>query len=91
MKLTHKQALEILGCKAGISFDEVKKAYRAASSKYHPDRNVAGLEMMQLVNAAWSALSDYDASVEIETDDDEINLGAVVIGVIFMFLVIHHF
>jgi len=59
MKMKHKEALHILGLNQLATFECVKKAYRVACSKYHPDRNPAGLEMMKLVNAAWMALSDY--------------------------------
>jgi hypothetical protein len=74
MKMQHKEALKILGLKNGVSFEEIKNAYRKASMTYHPDRNPAGLEMMKLVNAAWNALSDYVADSVIDNDDD-INLG----------------
>jgi hypothetical protein len=59
MKLTHKDALNILGLNAQATQDEIKAAYRKACSQYHPDRNAAGLEMMQLINVAYEALQDY--------------------------------
>jgi len=59
MKLSHKDALAILGANVEMSFVEIKVCYRRASARFHPDRNPAGLEMMKLVNAAWQALSDY--------------------------------
>lgn len=61
MKLNHKDALGILDLPTQCTFEDIKKAYRIACSKYHPDRNPAGLEMMKLVNAAYQALSDYQA------------------------------
>jgi len=78
MKLRHNEALKILGLGINVAFAEIKKAYRLASSKYHPDRNPAGLEMMKLVNAAWAALSDYvpgNDKVEAEAPDlgEELN------------------
>src|SRR5690606_4713340 len=33
-------------------------------SKYHPDRNPAGLEMMQAVNLAYETLKDFDGALE---------------------------
>lgn len=60
MKMNHKDALNILGLPMAVNFVEIKAAYRAACSKYHPDRNPAGLEMMKLVNSAVEALKDYD-------------------------------
>lgn len=41
-----KDALSILGCSAAANQDAIKAAYRKACIKYHPDRNPAGLEMM---------------------------------------------
>jgi hypothetical protein len=76
MKLSHKDALKILGLGINLAFEDIKLAYRKACSKYHPDRNAAGLEMMKLVNAAWQALSDYMPGNEVEeaTDlGDELN------------------
>jgi hypothetical protein len=67
MKLTHKDALNILGLNAQATQDEIKAAYRKACSQYHPDRNPAGLEMMQLINVAYEALQDYTGE-EIEQE-----------------------
>lgn len=75
MKMKHSEALAILGLKAGVSFDEIKAAYRAACSKYHPDRNPAGLEMMKLVNGAWQSLSDYVQGDSVNADESESNFG----------------
>ncbi|MGM0681604.1 MAG: DnaJ domain-containing protein, partial [Thermodesulfobacteriota bacterium] len=52
---------EILGLKPGVSFEEIKKAYRKLSLKYHPDK-VSGLgeefkniaeEKMKEINGAY--------------------------------------
>lgn len=59
MKMSHKDALKILALPSTAVFDDIKTAYRRACMTYHPDRNPAGLEMMKLVNAAWSCLSDF--------------------------------
>ena len=76
MKLSHKDALNILALQRGVSYEDIKLAYRKACSTYHPDRNAAGLEMMKLINAAYQALSDYVASDTYENDDtDDISLG----------------
>lgn len=75
MKLSHKDALSILGLGLKVSFDEIKQAYRVACSKYHPDRNPAGLEMMKLVNAAWAALSDYKADMSAIDEAEGLDLG----------------
>ena len=41
-----------------VTLDEIKKTYRQAASKYHPDHNPAGLEMMKLINAAYDMLRE---------------------------------
>ena len=75
MRLTHKQALEVFALKGDATFEDIKIAYRKSCSKYHPDRNPAGLEMMKVVNAAWTSLSDYvEGSVKFESEED-LNLG----------------
>lgn len=89
MKIKHSDALHILGISIGNKSQEdiknvIKHMYRLACSKYHPDRNPAGLEMMKLVNTAYEALQDvlngsqFDASIKnekegAETYGDEIN------------------
>ena len=70
MKLSHRDALKILDLPVRSMFEDIKKAYRLACSKYHPDRNPAGLEMMKLVNAAYQALSDYNESMWEGGDSD---------------------
>jgi len=47
----------------------LKEAFRKARSKYHPDRNPAGLEMMKAVNLAYAflkKLTDADETVATE-------------------------
>ena len=76
MKISHKDALNILGLNNTATFEDIKLAYRKACSTYHPDRNPAGLEMMKLINNAYQALSDYVVgTVTEESSDygDEIN------------------
>lgn len=52
---------------AGVKFDsfktkgEVAKAYRRAATKYHPDVNPHGEEMMKKLNNAWDAIKNSDA------------------------------
>lgn len=56
--MTVKQALEVLGL-TGVDADpqSIKKAYRSASMKAHPDRG-GSTEAMQRVNAAYNVLKD---------------------------------
>ena len=52
------EAKGILGVNDNTAPDEIKRAYRAACKKYHPDINPAGLELMKLVNLAYQTLMD---------------------------------
>ena len=45
-----------LGTDTEITTGSVTHAYRRAAAKYHPDRNPAGLTMMQSVNDARDCL-----------------------------------
>lgn len=64
-----QDALNLLGLTGTVTKQEIKKAYRAASLKYHPDRNPAGKEMMQAINAAFEALKDLDEVTGSEEKD----------------------
>lgn len=77
MKMSARDALGVFGLKGRASFEDIKIAYRRACSAYHPDRNAAGLEMMKIINAAYSSLSDYVAgSVNDEVgESEELSLG----------------
>lgn len=67
-------AANILGISGEITPEIAKDAYRRASMKFHPDRNPAGLEMMQAINAAYNVLRDYTGKVEVANGyDDALN------------------
>jgi hypothetical protein len=66
MKLS--DAFNILGLSGETTPELTKAAYRKACAKYHPDRNPAGLEMMQMVNQAYDAVRDYTGGTETTTE-----------------------
>lgn len=57
----------MLDIKQTANLDEIKKAYRTLSKKYHPDMNKNGADQFKSINEANSVLSDpakrkvYDA------------------------------
>jgi hypothetical protein len=67
--MKHQDALNILEIHTNpVTPEIIKQAYRKACSKYHPDRNPAGTEMMKLVNVAYAALENFTG--EVSTNDD---------------------
>lgn len=63
-------AARILNLSGEINPDTVKKAYRQACSKFHPDRNPAGIEMMKAVNAAYEVLKDFTGKANPDSTED---------------------
>lgn len=63
-------AAKILNLSGAITPDAVKRAYRQACSKYHPDRNPAGEEMMKAVNAAYEVLQDFTGKANEDSTGD---------------------
>jgi len=60
-------ALSLLNLETGTyTKKELKKAYKAVSLKFHPDKNPAGSEMMQAINEAWEAVKDLDEATKSE-------------------------
>ncbi len=63
---------KILNLSGNVNQATIKKAYKIACSKFHPDRNPAGLEIMKLVNQAYEILkNEQDFTVENESNYDE--------------------
>lgn len=60
-----RDAYKILALSGVVNAEEIKKAYRRACMKYHPDRNPSGEHMMKLVNAAYEALSNQDEELSV--------------------------
>ena len=47
---------EILGVDRSASKDEMKKAYRKIAIKFHPDKNPAGRDTFEAIQAAYELL-----------------------------------
>lgn len=69
-------AAQILELTGQITPEDVKRAYRKAALKYHPDRNLAGEEMMKIVNAAYEVLKDYSGSIERSDNGEQTEGGS---------------
>jgi curved DNA-binding protein CbpA len=54
-----------------ISEELLKKAYRTASKKYHPDVNPAGEEMQKLINAAFETLSALPFPIKNQAEKED--------------------
>jgi DnaJ-class molecular chaperone len=76
---------ETLGVNKDATNDEIKKAYRALSFKYHPDRNKeeGAMQMFQKINAANEVLSDqmkrsaYDMQMDMGIDIEMGDMGNI--------------
>jgi len=67
---------KVLGIDESASKDEIKKAYRSLSFKYHPDKNSNSPEsvaMTQKLNEAYETLSDEQKKNEYDTRNDPKN------------------
>ena len=68
MPKTHYQTLGIENTATDI---EIKKAYRALSLKYHPDRNQSSdaTLMFQEISTAYEILGDTEKKQEYDNED----------------------
>ena len=56
-------AAKLLNLIGTVTPKQIKKAYRIAAQRYHPDKNPAGAEMMKMINAAYDALKDFSGEI----------------------------
>ena len=77
--MNYQEALNVFGLSGEITEEIIKKTKKVLALKYHPDRNPAGNEMMQIINAAYDFLianfakfSTYQASPDQAYDYSEV-------------------
>ena len=58
-----QDAAKLLQITGTVTPTDIKKAYREAAQKYHPDRNPAGAEMMKMINAAYDMLKEFSGEI----------------------------
>ena len=68
-----KDYYEVLGIQKGSSKDEVKKAFRKMSSKYHPDKKTGDEEKYKEITEAYSVLSNDQKKAEYDTYGQSFN------------------
>lgn len=66
-------ALNLLSLSSPSTQAEIKKGYKIASVKFHPDKNPAGAEMMVTINEAYSFLKELGDTVTANEDFKESN------------------
>lgn len=66
-----QEAMSILVLVGTVSAEDIKLAYKRKAKEYHPDRNSAGLEVMQMINEAYTTLKD---EVSVTSDDSNISM-----------------
>ena len=73
-----KTYYDTLGISENASQDEIKKAYRTLSLKYHPDRNPndpTSVSMFQEINSAFEILGDVEKKKEYDFSRKNIFVG----------------
>ncbi len=66
-------AFNLLNIKSPATQFDIRKAYKAASLKYHPDRNLAGQQMMIAINSAYDLLKNLGDEVKTDSKFTQTN------------------
>jgi hypothetical protein len=61
-------ALKVLGLSGEVSPEQIKQAYKKSCSKFHPDRNPSGLEIMKMINIAYEVLKNYNGTATVSCE-----------------------
>ena len=64
--MSNKSHYETLGVDTKANKDEIKKAYRQLSMKYHPDKNGGSVEKSQELNEAYEILKDDETRMQYD-------------------------
>jgi curved DNA-binding protein CbpA len=72
------QAMNVLNLTGSVTQKDIKKAYKLASIKYHPDKNPAGAEMMKIINNAFELLSKLGEQVEMGQNAESYDYGEII-------------
>jgi len=62
--MKQSDAANILNITGELTKEIIKKAYKRAAAKYHPDKEGGNVETMKMVNEAYETLKDYEGVVE---------------------------
>ncbi len=61
--------MELLNLSHPLSFETIKKQYRRAAMKYHPDRATGNTELMKKINEAYLSLHNHIEKNQYKEDD----------------------
>ena len=64
-----KNYYDVLGVNKNASQEDIKKAYRNLSKKYHPDRNGGDETKFKEINEAYDTLGDETKDLKKHNDD----------------------